>query len=287
MTDGLGSKTYSYNQLSQMTGETRYFGSPLNQSFTLSYDYNLAGELKTITDPWAGVINYGFDATGRLNNMTGSGYGSVTQFASNLQYRAWNTLKSETYGNSFTESATYNNRMQMIGFDVRKPTSELQMSTTTQFYADGQVKFSHNALDERFDRAFAYDHVARATEAYSGSQARDFINSTNSGTSTGPYRQSYQYNSFNQISQQTNRLWSDNETTINTWANNRNSLSSYDAAGLAVGADGTSSTRDASGRRFAANDEVSHGAYSVDGDGPSITTVLTHPGFHGITVTTT
>src|ERR1051325_3731497 len=29
MTDGLGSKTYSYNQLSQMTGETRYFGSPL------------------------------------------------------------------------------------------------------------------------------------------------------------------------------------------------------------------------------------------------------------------
>ena len=93
MTDGLGSKSYSYNQLSQVTSETRYFGSPLNQSFTLSYDYNLAGELKTITDPWAGVINYGFDATGRLNNMTGSGYGSVTQFASNLQYRAWNNAE--------------------------------------------------------------------------------------------------------------------------------------------------------------------------------------------------
>ena len=50
-----------------MTSETRYFGSPLNQSFTLSYDYNLAGELKKITDPTNMTINYGFDSSGRKN----------------------------------------------------------------------------------------------------------------------------------------------------------------------------------------------------------------------------
>src|SRR5262249_40121532 len=121
MTDGFGTQSYAYDSLSRMTSETRTFGSPLNQSFTFSYDYNLARELKTITDPWGGTVNYGIDSAGRLNNITGSGYGSVSQFASNLNYRAWGTLKSETYGNGFVESATYNNRMQMTGFEVRRP----------------------------------------------------------------------------------------------------------------------------------------------------------------------
>lgn len=59
MSDGLGSVSYSYNQLSQMTSETRTFTglAPL----TLSYDYNLAGQLKRITDPTNMTINYGFD----------------------------------------------------------------------------------------------------------------------------------------------------------------------------------------------------------------------------------
>src|SRR5207248_88240 len=55
MTDGLGSKTYAYNQLSQMTSETRAFASV--GSYTLSYDYNLAGELKSLTDPFGSTAN--------------------------------------------------------------------------------------------------------------------------------------------------------------------------------------------------------------------------------------
>lgn len=131
-----------------------------------------------------------------MNNITGSGY-SVSQFASNLQYRAWGTLKSETYGNGFTENAAYNGRLQLTSFEVRKPNNDLAMSSSHQYYADGALKFSNNGLDERFDRAFRYDHVGRAAEAYSGSEARDFLNGTNTGSPTGPYRQSYQYNPFN------------------------------------------------------------------------------------------
>ncbi|HEU4769410.1 MAG TPA: DUF4214 domain-containing protein, partial [Pyrinomonadaceae bacterium] len=42
MTDGTGSRTFQYNQLSQLTSETRQF-TGLSGSFTLSYEYNLAG----------------------------------------------------------------------------------------------------------------------------------------------------------------------------------------------------------------------------------------------------
>ena len=65
MIDGIGTHTYAYNSLSRLTSETQYI-SDLNASFTLSYQYNLAGELKSITDPWNATINYGFDASGRL-----------------------------------------------------------------------------------------------------------------------------------------------------------------------------------------------------------------------------
>jgi len=287
MSDGMGSVSYQYNQLSQMTSETRYFTSPLNQSFTLNYDYNLAGELKAVTDPWGATINNGFDSSGRLNNISGSGYGSVTQFASNMQYRAWGTLKSETYGNGFTESAGYNARLQLNSFEVRKANSDLVMSSSHQYYADGSLKFSNNALDERFARAYSYDHIGRAAEAYSGSEARDFINGTNTGSPTGPYRQSYQYNSFSQITQQANRLWSDLETVTNSFTNNRKSDWTYDAAGFVVHDDSAAYTRDAAGRNVQADSETSHGTYTFDGDGQALKTVLTTPGFHGGTRTTT
>lgn len=287
MTDGLGSQSYIYDSLSRMTSETRSFGSPLNQSFTLSYDYNLAGELKTITDPWGATINYGIDSSGRLNNITGGGYGAVTQFASNMQYRAWGTLKSETYGNGFTEAATYNTRLQMTSFEVRKPSTELQMSTITQFYPDGQVKFAHNALDERFDRAFAYDHAGRTAEAFSGSEARDFTNNTNSGNPTGPYRQSYQFSPFSNITQQVNRLWSVNETTNNTYTNNRVQGWSYDVAGFVTSADGATFSRDAAGRNIQADTELTHATYAFDGFGMLGKSVVSRPALYTGTITTT
>jgi YD repeat-containing protein len=66
MTDGLGTKSYSYNSLSQMTSETRTFTGV--GAFTLSYDYNLAGELKKITDATNMTVNYGCDSNGRVSS---------------------------------------------------------------------------------------------------------------------------------------------------------------------------------------------------------------------------
>jgi len=287
MTDGLGSQSYGYDSLSRMMSETRAFGSPLNQSYTLSYDYNLAGEVKTISDPWGGTINYGIDSVGRLSNITADGYGNLSTLVSNTQYRAWGSLESESFGNGLSDSAGYNTRMQLTSFDVRNASGAAQMSSTGQYYSNGQMKFSHNALDERFDRAFAYDHAARMTEAYSGSEARDFINNTNSGTPTGPYRQSYQFNPFSNLMQQVNRLWNDNETTSNTYLNNRVQGWIYDAAGFVTMNNDTSFSRDASGHIIAANGDVSSTAYSFDGDGRMLRKALTRPIFNGNHVTTT
>lgn len=117
MTDGMGSKSYSYNQLSQMTSETRTF-TGLSGSFTLSYAYNLAGELTGVTDPFSAQVGYNYDSTGRLSGVTGSGFAGISTYASNIQYRAFDTVKSMTYGNSKTPSVGYNNRLAVSTYEV-------------------------------------------------------------------------------------------------------------------------------------------------------------------------
>ena len=49
MTDGLGSLSYNYDQLSRMMSETRSFNGV--GSFAINYAYNLASELSSVTDP--------------------------------------------------------------------------------------------------------------------------------------------------------------------------------------------------------------------------------------------
>src|SRR6267378_1025474 len=78
MNDGLGSTTYSYDQLSRLTSETRYF-SALSSSATggnygISYQYNLANELTSITDPFGAQMGYNRDAVGRVASVTGAGF---------------------------------------------------------------------------------------------------------------------------------------------------------------------------------------------------------------------
>src|SRR5438309_8286361 len=86
----------------------------------------------------------------------------------------------------------------MTSRQVQQSNNQAGASSTYQYYNDGGLRFSHS-LDDRFDRAFSYDQVARVSEAYSGSEARDFINGTNSGVPTGAFRQSCR--AFNNLPQ--------------------------------------------------------------------------------------
>jgi YD repeat-containing protein len=168
MTDGFGSKSYAYNQLSQLMSETRTFNGV--GTFTLSYDYNLAGELKKITDATNMTVNYGYDAAGRVTSVTGSDslYAGISNYASNIQYRSWGGLKAMTDGTNHVSSLIYNSKLQPSQFDI----SGNLVHQNYDYYNDGQISFVHNTTDANFDRSYFYDHVSRLTEAKSGGQAR-------------------------------------------------------------------------------------------------------------------
>jgi YD repeat-containing protein len=259
MTDGTGSTSYSYDQLSRMTSEMHNItGLGVN---TISYQYNLANQLTSITNPLNITTSYTHDQTGRLSSVTGAGLAGAITFASNMQYRAWGAAKHVEYGDGKTLDATYNNRLQAATFQIPG-----LMSKTYDYHADNRLRFSSDLLDHRFDRSYNFDHAGRISVALSGAEARG-----EGATQDRPYWQTYGYDAMGHLTARTNYQWNSQQlSSSDSYTNNRHdpvgSLWQYDADGNLLGSPGNSYTYDAAGRV----DTVWSGSSSVlglDGDG--------------------
>ena len=238
MTDASGSTTYVYDSLSQITSETHTF-TGLSGSYTLGYEYQLSGQLKSITDHANTKINYGFDTVGRLSSVTGSGnlVAGVSDYTSGLVYRAWGGLKEVADGSSKTAHVLYNNQMQPIHFDVSGGVA----SQDYEYYNDGQVKYVHNNTNNKFDRSFSYDHVGRVTAAASGGEARN-------DTLATPMMETFRYNAFGHTEERLTETWGAFFYDLGTYVNGRRNGWNYDADGRIAAIDDRSYTYDAAGR---------------------------------------
>ncbi|HEU4511117.1 MAG TPA: DUF4214 domain-containing protein [Pyrinomonadaceae bacterium] len=260
MTDGTGTTTYQYNSLSQLSSEKRNFAGPLQATtFTLSYAYNLIGQMTSLAlpSPFGTSLTYGYDAVGRLTTLTGSGYTytgpnaqvPVTSLLSNAVYRAWNDLKQMNTGSSSQTNFSYNPNLQPTSYTLTAGASSYTWNY--QYYADGSTRMVSDTANDRFDKAYAYDHVGRMTEAYSGREARGLPVAT--PTPDSAFRQSFTYNAFNQQIRETGRIWQrqmSGETF--SFTNNRRLDLGYDAAGNVIADAQGSHVFDAAGHRVLA-----------------------------------
>jgi YD repeat-containing protein len=222
MTDGQGSVTYTHNQLSQLTSETRAITGVGN--FTLNYTYNLSGQLSSITDPFGAQVGYSYDKVGRLSAVTGSNFASVTSYASNFQYRAWGALKSLTYGNSKTLALGYYQNLSVSTYEIPS-----LMKKIYEYYDDGRLMFIQDQLttNSKFDRLYKYDHVGRNTIALSGAEARG-----QGPTDDRPYNETMAYDAMGHLTLRELRHWDRWDTSGNqTYINNRRQGWQYDADG--------------------------------------------------------
>ena len=288
MTDGLGTVDYLYNDLSQMTSETRHFTDTLANApaggFKLSYTYTLSGQLKSIKDPFNDQINYTYDKAGRLTSVDGAAaFGGVTNYADNPHYRAWGGLQSLSYGDGLTMTMSFNNRLQADSFRLTKATQETVMDKTYEYYADGKLRKLDDLTSYRgigagdlFDRTIRYDHVGRPTEGKSAAEARGGTVADEDMKWQLPYRQSYKFNAFGNMTERLNKHWGEEywTNTLNldyTYQNNRitNPGWQYDADGRVTQSsdpdDSITSVYDAAGRIAAINSE-SNVAQSYDGN---------------------
>ena len=261
MTDGLGSKSYVYDQLSRMTSETRTFAN-VPGTYTLSYTYNLASELKSITNQSGAQVVYNYDATGRPTSISGSGYGNVSSYVNNLSYRAFG-LKQMNYANGHTLSVQYDNRMRPTQWSIP---GVLRIQYSYTWEQSGRLEFARNLDDETLDRYFGYDHVGRLIVSRSGNEARLAIGEQVPLLYNGPYSHGYHYDQWGNVTYRegwggTNPQWDPSYT------NNKIDGVGYDHAGNMTGAGGgLTFTYDATGQQVTSTSPTVNVQNVYDGD---------------------
>jgi hypothetical protein len=214
--------------------------------------------LKSLKDPYGQQINYGFDKVGRLNNVFGStAFAGITNYPDTPSYNARGILKGLHYGNGVEMNITnFNNKLQATNFEVKKGTTSI-IKKNYEFNADSSLKYSQDVNNPIFDRSYKYDFASRIIEGKSGAEARGETVALLDQATQLPYRQSYNYNVYNQLTQRNNRHWGveswwEKQNNLNyTYQNNRitNLGNGYDADGRVVfsGEDNSTATYDSKG----------------------------------------
>jgi len=245
MSDSLGTVTYSYDQLSRMTSETRFSGIG---TFTLNYSYNLAGQLASYSS-FGNSISYTRDATGRLTAVSGSPFGGVTQYVSNIKYRAWGARRELTYGNNHTGTTQYNSRLLPSSYSLTNA-----MTRNYSYFADGRLKTSSLVEDGGFNRAYEYDLAGRLK----------------SDSTTNNFAQNLSYDVWGNATQSNGWHWSQFIFATGSYTNNRNSNWQYNAAGQVTNNQDNVFQYDAAGRTrhiWTQGGVTDSGEIIYDGDG--------------------
>ncbi|HEV7746049.1 MAG TPA: hypothetical protein VGO56_13700 [Pyrinomonadaceae bacterium] len=224
MSDGLGSMSYAYDQLSRLTSETRMITGL--GSYPLSYGYNLAGAMKSITDPFGAQIGYNFDEANRVKSVTGSSFGGVSNYTSstsNIQYRAWGSQKSVTYGDGKSATTTYDARLRPLAYDMPGLREQFQ------YYDDGRLKQMTDLDDRNQDIGFP-DTARHFSRARSYDQAGRLISDKGMGSSGLPLNQTYAHDEFNNLKSRFGTYYYQSQTSDSTtYTNNRRPTWTYHA----------------------------------------------------------
>lgn len=269
MKDGTGWTDYLYNNLSQLKSEKRFFsdlaGTPSGGMYTLEYDYNRAGALKSIKDPFA-HIDYSYNQAGELKGIKGAPFGGVSEYITDVKYRSWGALKEIAYGNHLKLSTEYDTGLRLKHFELNSATqvfrtgletsTSMAMSIDYDYYGDGSLRFADDKLDNRFDRAYEYDHLGRIKEAYTDVRARKFMNPGNTESlRPEPYRQSYRFDEWSNLTWRNSQFWSQANDNFAVEYDSRNRITGreYDAAGNETLNTTTSLTYNAAGNNVKAD----------------------------------
>lgn len=161
-----------------------YQCTPVNcavSGWAFSYQYDLLGDLIQFTNGVFPVYNQTFDAAARVTALTSSDVDSqhpatLATVDSTLGYYPNGSLRKLTYGNGLTETAAFNNRLQLCRSNLNS--SSTSFSTCTDAIPSGSVQdftygFNLGSADngnvmsmtgvgqESFSRSYTFDQLNR------------------------------------------------------------------------------------------------------------------------------
>jgi len=244
MTDVSGQTNYQFDSLGWLRTETKQFAG-LPGNYQITYDYNLSGEVQSISTSTGAAVNYQYDKVGNLTSVApGAGFAGVSQFISSQSYRAWGGVKTIGYGNGRNLSYGYNERLRIANYSLQGVSG-----ASYEYYQTGLLKKVTDQSLVAYNYKFDYDLGGRVIHGFTGSLAND--QQPLEISDYGPYRVYYGYDSWGNLVSRNFAYWQ-GELQISgeggSYVNNRFSLWQYDAAGQVLNASGHQYTYDSEGR---------------------------------------
>jgi hypothetical protein len=287
MSDAAGTVTYSYDQLSRLTTEARQINALSNSStggsYPVTYEYNFADSVKKVIDPFGARIDYSRDTASRLIGVSGSAFAGVTQYVTNVQYRAWGAVKAASYTDN-TATIQYNSRLLPSAYQLSY-NGFVGNRENYSYFADGRISGLTDLNDTNgpsppwtmryLSRLYTYDQVGRVID--------------NSGPNGLPLRQSYGYDSFGNMTVRWGTyFFQASQFQTAAYVNNRRTDWSYNAEGQITNVPASATdpantfTYDAAGRQGTrvqtTGTVVTTFSQGYDGDGELISAVTAPSG---------
>lgn len=179
MTDGVGSENYSYNALEQMTQLQKIFTG--GNTYIMSYQYNVAGELTQITYPSGRLVQQSVDAIGRLCEIAPSTTGcgtAASPYATGYGYNVASQVTGFKYGNGLYASLGFSSdRLQLncLDYSTTNRSGTCTHDATTKFgltYSYGTAASNNgliagitDSVDNGRTVAYTYDPLSRLSTA--------------------------------------------------------------------------------------------------------------------------
>jgi RHS repeat-associated protein len=84
------------------------------QQFSFSYNHNLADRLTSITYPSGRLVEYSYDAAGRISSIRTTGSEGIRDIATDLEYLAFGPTQTMNYGNGIQMLASFDLDYRML-----------------------------------------------------------------------------------------------------------------------------------------------------------------------------
>ncbi|MGD2055681.1 MAG: DUF6531 domain-containing protein, partial [Gammaproteobacteria bacterium] len=154
------SVTYAYDPFGNITAHQQ-----------LTYGYDAAHRVETITYPSGAVLSYGYDAAGQVDRVNLTVAGNTTTLSDNLVYHPFGPVASQTFGNGLTLTrnvdTAYRQTAQTVpgalSIDYTRYDANGNLEQRTDSYT-GSSEFAYDSfdrldtvLDVYHDRDYDYD----------------------------------------------------------------------------------------------------------------------------------
>jgi RHS repeat-associated protein len=161
LTDGLGTTTNTYDNLARVTQVQHVINGT---TYNIGYQYNLAGEVASLTYPSNRVVQKSYDAVGRLSSLSSG----TTTYANSFSYNSSFHPTNFTLGNGVAATLGYSPdrlQLQSLSYAGSSAVFGVTYGRSQNGGNNGQITSIADSVDPGRSVAYTYDALDRLSTA--------------------------------------------------------------------------------------------------------------------------